>query len=210
MKNQLTITLLFLVGVVAIAQPLFNIVQNGKSEAVIVMSQSDETVNNDAKLFATQVEKSTGAVIPVVTTPVEGKLNIVLNVEKRTADKRDAFSITFPNASTMLINGTRNSIAYAFDYILERYFKVRRLIMNYHDSRWKNRPEFYDREFEVAYETLSNVSIPCSDMMQDASFNFKRSIYTHTSGWKTRVSFPGTHDIAKWAFPPSKYAEDNS
>ena len=209
-RHSLAIFLLAFTFIAVADHSFFPIVQNGKSEAVIVMQQSDETVNNDAKLFATQVEKSTGAVIPVVTTPIEGKLNIVLNLEERCTDKRDAFSITFPNATTMLIYGTRNSIAYAFDYILERYFRVRRLIMNYDDSRWQKRPEAYSREFEVAYETLPNVNIPCTDVMQDASFNFKRSIYTHVSGWKTRVSFPGTHDIAKWAFPPSKYADDDS
>ena len=210
LRYPLAVFLLTFAFIAVADLPSFPIVQNGSSNAVIVLPQNDSVVNTSAELFARQVEKATGASIPVANSPIADKLSIILQLEERNVDKRDAFSITFPNASTMLIKGTRNSIAYAFDYILERDFKVRRLIMNYDDLRWQKRPEAYSREFEVACERLSNVSIPCTDVMEDASFNFKRSIYTHASGWKTRISFPGTHDIAKWAFPPSKYADDNS
>ncbi len=210
MMRSLTILLMAFALIAEAAQPFFPIVQNGRSNAVIVSSQNDPVVNESAKLFAKQVEKATGANIPIITSPLAGKLNIILMREERNVDKRDAFSITFPNAATMLIKGTRESIPFAFEHLLERHFGLRRLTMNYQDFRWNSRPEAYSREFEVACEKLSNVSIPCFGVMQDASFNFKRSIYTHTSGWKARVSFPGTHDIVKWAFPPSKYADKDS
>ena len=190
----------------------FFLVKNGKTDLVIVQEKNPpKSLTAALESFTKLVKKSTGAEIPCAEKPQPGKKHIVLIREERPVDDLDRFTISFPDANTMRITGSAESIAFALDYLLENAFNIRRLVMHYSDWYWKNRPARVDRDLEVSCEKVSNASIPRKTVTQKASFNFKRHLYTHLlGGWKTRFAFPGVHDITKWAFPASKYAPKNT
>lgn len=194
------------------AESPFFLVKNGKTDIVIVREKNPpKSLASALESFTRLVKKSTGAVIPCAEKTQPGKRHIILIREKRPIADMDRFTISFPDANTMRIAGSTESLAFALEYLLENAFNIRRLILNYSDWYWKNRPARVDRELEISCEKVLTASVPRKTVTQTASFNFKRHLYTHLlGGMKTRFAFPGVHAITHWAFPSSKYAPHNT
>ena len=202
---------LLLTGCLCAEEGKFHFFRNGQMECVLVQKKgAPPPVTKAVREFTALVKRATGKNMSVCTRPVPGKKFILLQWEERKPHDTDRFSIRFPEKDCMLITGSGESISYALEYILENAFRVRRLVIHYADFRWRNRPKRIDRSLEISCEKVTEASLARRDISQTASFNYKRALWTHLSGWKTRDSFPGIHNMIMWAFPFSKYGPDNS
>ena len=180
-------------------------------ESVLVLENDAPPAVRDAvNDFIALVGKATGIKMDSSETPVPGKNNIVLQWEDRRPDEADRFTIHFPKKDLMQITGSGESVGYALEYIQEKAFKIRRLTPNYADSYWRDRPERIDRSLEISCGKVGSAAIARKDVSKTASFNYKRRLHTHASGWYVRNSFYGIHDMTSWAFPYTKYGPDNS
>ena len=101
----------------------FFLVKNGKTDLVIVLEKDPpKSLVKALESFTALVKKSTGAVIPCAEKPQPGKKHIVLIREKRPIADLDRFTISFPDANTMRITGSTESLAFALEHLLENAF----------------------------------------------------------------------------------------
>ena len=97
----------------------FPLVRQGLPVAEIVAS-GDRTVDADIAFFTNAVCRCTGAELPVVTARTPGVGAIRFELERRGVFEEDGFSISFPDAATLLVRGTSVSCRWALNRILER------------------------------------------------------------------------------------------
>ena len=101
---------------IAVSSFAFDIVKDGKATAELVTL---EPLVKHIEFFSGAVQKCTGAKLPIVESP-QGNLNkITFKLEERTPFTEDAYDITFPDAKTMLITGSRYSVRWALNRLLE-------------------------------------------------------------------------------------------
>ena len=100
---------------------VFPLVRGGRPEAVLV-STGDKTVDADIAFFTNAVFQCTGAHMPVVAARGQGVRAMTFAVERRGVFLEDDFSVSFPDADTLLVRGTSVSCRWALNRILERDF----------------------------------------------------------------------------------------
>ena len=104
------------------AEPRFEFVEDGQARCVLVASAGVK--HEDLDFFTNAVFRCTGAKIPVVEAAREDASNTVLGriefaVEKRPILMDSAYEVAFPDARTMRITGSDNSVRWALNRILE-------------------------------------------------------------------------------------------
>ena len=96
----------------AISSFAFDIVKDGKATTEIVVQ---EELARHVEFFCAAVKKCTGATLPQVSAPTEKLNRITFKLEQRSPFAEDAYDITFPDAKTMLITGSRYSVRWALN-----------------------------------------------------------------------------------------------
>ncbi len=100
----------------AISSFAFDIVKDGKATAEII---AHEELARHVEFFCTAVHKCTGVTLPQVDNPTDKLNKITFKLEQRSPFTEDAYDITFPDAKTMLITGSRYSVRWALNRLLE-------------------------------------------------------------------------------------------
>ena len=183
----------------------FALIRDGKPAAAI-RKTDNQNVNKAIAVFNDAVRRCTGTVLP----EADGKqphLNVIqLKLEQLPLDQMDRYTITFPDAKTMRITGTENSLTTAFNHILENHFSCRFLI-----PAIRGLP--YGEEINH-YPASKNVSIPQVPVSKSASFNLRRGVSYFNRPWDYRWNlFPGlsnSHLMTIDVFSVYKYAVDQS
>ena len=96
----------------------FTLVCGGKPAAEIVKTPE---IALHIDFFNLALQRCTGTTLPVVEKRSKGGNAIVFQLEKRRLDTEDAFEISFPDKSTMLIKGSRLSARWALNGLLEDF-----------------------------------------------------------------------------------------
>lgn len=186
----------------------FYLVKDGKPAAVLIRPQKYSSQVYDAiKDFSFRVGKCTGCELPIYDAAPGAK--ILFREEDRSPDDMDRYTIDFPSSQIMRITGSKHSIRYALNHLLEKYFGVRYLLA--FSKNLAGRPAGYSSDLETEYPVCKDVSVPIRTVTDTASFNFMRGYRAHDpQDWNARLSFCRSHGLAEDVFPWNKYAENNS
>ena len=215
--NRKMITLCSFFLALTVSATEFVLFKDGKPTVVLenaAFASADNGLNKEQKIFnrniaafAEKAGKCTGTALPVVDKAKPGQNRIIFNYAEKEQDRLDEFSWDFPDPKTMRITATPNSIKFALNGILEKYFGVM-FLMSY--PGWMKRPDGYDPDMETVYPAKKDVSVKMENFSDGAFFNCKRRIYMGYPDWRLRSAYPGGHGMAVFAFPAAKYAADNS
>lgn len=185
----------------------FQIYKDGKPEAVIVCLQPK---HHFASIWAKDLSRfsgyCTGTPLPIRKEGEPGKNIIQLNFREQKFED-DSFTIDFPDARTMRISGTRNSVKCGIVWLLEKYFNVRFLMQFPPD---KKRIAGYEADLEYDCPHAENVSVPMETVTQSPSVNLWRRINKNYHWYTRNLGIYGGHGISYFAFPIGKYGPDNS
>ena len=185
----------------------FALIRDGKPAAAI-RKTDNPNVNKAIANFNDAVKRCTGTVLPTADGKQSRMNTIQIKIQQLPLDQMDCYTITFPDAKTMLITATEPSLTAAFNHILEDHFSCRFLI-----PAVGGLP--YGEEINH-YPASKNVSIPRVPVRKDASskFNLRRSISYRIRAWdwrwNTSTQLDNSHMITIDVFPVYKYAVDQS
>lgn len=193
---------------VSLAAADFYLVKNGKPAAALIRPQGASARTYDAiKDFSFRIGKCSGVELPVYDAAPGAK--ILFQEEARTPEDADRYTIEFPNSRTMLITGSKYSIRYALNHLLEQYCGVRYLLA--FSKNLQIRPDGFSTDLEAEYPVCGDIAVPLDRIEKTASFNYMRGYRAHDpQDWNARLSFCRSHGLAEDVFPWNKYAENNT
>lgn len=208
MKKILFSTVLFLLTGCALILTAkeFPLLRQGKSVPVI-LENNDSEVQKAVRQFNEDMIRCGNTALKVVKSVPGNAYAIRFNVEKRTVMKEDDFSITFPDAKTMLITCSPFSAGNALRYILEEYAGVRYLFPVFAKGGQ------FGEEINH-YPSTKNLAIPRKTVHKKASYTLNRNVDWRMRSWNWRWNIRprilNGHMIPIDVFPVYKYAVDQS
>lgn len=127
MKKSKLLAAALLLGLTGLLQAgEFVLVKDGKSDVKIVCSQT-KRFKPYAQALADYIQKSSGAVLPIVPQTAGGK-QIKLVIEPKNHSDIEEFSFTFPDKNTLVISGgSENGLKFGVYRFLEMHLGLRRL-----------------------------------------------------------------------------------
>ena len=172
----------------------FVLVRAGKPAAEIVKTPE---IGRHIEFFNQALKRCSGTALPVVEKRSKGGNAIVFQLEKRRLDTEDAYEISFPDKSTMLIKGSGTSARWALNGLLED-LGVCFALAGPHGTY---------------YPKLANAGIPIQPIRKDAAFKLRRHMSAEDPAWEECLNGkrddPGTrfapHNLGN-ILPPEKYA----
>ena len=190
--------LLFLLIIVSFGNFLsageFVLVRDGKPVAEIVKTPE---IARHIEFFNQALQRCTGTALPVVEKRSKGRKTIVFQLEKRRLDTEDAFEISFPDQSTMLIRGSRISARWALNGLLEE-LGVCFVLAGPHGTY---------------YPKLADAEIPIQNIRKDAAFKLRRHMSVEDPVWEESLNGKKDDPCMKFVphnlgniLPPGKYA----
>ena len=183
----------------------FSLCKEGKPAAVLVIPKNAGKSFQDAvTVFNGELSRCTGIELPE-TSDLSGKLgNITFKLHDRPLSEMDAFSITFPDAKTMQIEGTEQSVRYAFNHLLEKHAGIRWFFM---PLKGFYGPEInhYPKKRDIAVPVKPFTAHPAVNLYRCASWRNRISAY-----WNRNMLIHGVHGMSMDVFPVWKYAADRS
>ena len=202
-KAFLLFLLLFCGNIFSAEFPLF---KEGKPAAELVMpKQTGKTFRDAVTFFNGELSRCMGTGLPQKSAP-SGKLgSITFKLHERPLSEVDAFSITFPDAKTMQIEGTEHSVRFAFNHLLEKHVGI----------RWFFPPVkgLYGPEINH-YPRKRNISVPIESVSERPPVNLYRTgtwrLGDFAYNWNKNSIISGGHMMTIDVFPVWKYAPDQS
>lgn len=169
---------------------------DGESRCEIV-STGNALVDADIVFFTNAVRRVSGAMLPIVATRSPDSRAVVFDVRKADLFHEDAYEVSFPNAQTMRVSGSRHSCRWALNHVLER-FGVVFCLPGEHGTHWPR---------------LRHLSLPATPFAGDASLKIERHLYKEDPAWERclggkeqRVGQFYNHNLCN-IFPVKKYGE---
>ena len=197
MKNMLS--LLAALTLIPVWSADFTLVQNNQPKASIVCGESlSAPVKTAVTNFNDTLKTITGTALQVVPDGADGN-RITLVVRKpESLHTADDFTIRFPDERTMEIEGTENSVQWAFNHIIREFAGAEWIL-----------PE----ECGLSYTPLKNLAVPAQTIdVKGISWPISRTLSVHHTWWmqNLRDGTKFSHELTTFAFPLSKYGKDNS
>ncbi|MDD4016404.1 MAG: DUF4838 domain-containing protein [Kiritimatiellae bacterium] len=176
------------------AAPLFKIVEDGKAAVSLIAPVKGEPAFEKAVAgFTNALKAVTGVALPV-SADAAGRVIRWQPIPNTNLMNEDEYSITFPDARTLLIKASPVSLQWAFNHILETAADVRYL---------------FPEKCGMAYRAMSDVSLPRADVRKSTSFPLLRSVYVLPSiapQWSFKASgIKQNHELTVVAFPAATY-----
>ena len=186
-------------------EELFTLVRDGAVNAVILRN-SDRSADGEIRYFNDAVYRCIRKRFPLVLQAKPGQNVIEIHLRKTAFAHDDEFKIEFPAKNRMRITATRQSLAFAFNHLLENYFGVRFLFVVTRETPFK--------EDVNHFPAVKNAAVPVKSVSKKASYNLNRQIDWKSVGWQkrwnTKVGLNAPHMMAYYSFPVYKYAADQS
>ncbi len=173
----------------------FQLVKDRKPAAVFISSPSVPLRHIDA--FNQFLKECSGTALPVEKQGIGGKNEIRFNIEKRSMENEDDFSIAFPEKNVMLITGSEISVRWALNRILEDFAGVRFVFPGKNGAHC---PKF------------SDLDVPEKTIAVHPSFNLYREFYFNEPEWgaclnEKQWNSPNFFNHNMWRiFPAEKYS----
>ena len=184
----------------------FVLVRDNRPEAVIVQGAGySPEIDRHVQFFNEELERCARTKLPVVKEADVDRNQIVFQVENRPLLQQDAFNIDFPDARTMRITGTKDSIRWALNHLLEQEIGIRWLFVplkGFYGPEINHYPQMKD--VTVKAESFSDQpAVPLSRMT-----DWKIAVFAPR--WNAIRRNPYSHCMTIDVFPVYKYAEDGS
>ena len=184
----------------------FQLFKDGKAAAALEMpGNAGKTLKDAVNFFNAELERCTGAKLPVHSRQTAGLNRIIFNIRKqRPLSETDAFAITFPDPRTMQIAGTEQSVRFAFNHILEKHAGIRWF---FYPLKGFYGPEInhYPRKNTLAVPLRAFSDCPSVNLYRCASWRNRLGV-----NWNRNMIMHSSHMISVDVFPVWKYAPDRS
>ena len=177
----------------------FVLVRDKRPQCTIIMPEKPpKTVSLAVLRFNRALKTITGTALPVVKRDVPGN-RITLAVRKPDSLLTlDDYTISFPDARTLRIEGSTASVQWAFNHIIREFAKAEWILIE---------------SCGLSYIPMKDLVIPARKIEhKNVSWPVYRS-YTHAAAWwmlNYQNQFRVGHDLTYHAFPYKKYEKDNS
>ncbi|MBO4492680.1 MAG: DUF4838 domain-containing protein [Lentisphaeria bacterium] len=203
---MLALTALFSVLLCVSCTSDFLLVRDGRPEAVIVRPrEADEKLDKHIQFFNAELERCTRTSLPVMNEAANDQNRIVFRLEERPFAEQDRFEIDFPDARTMRITGTTDSVRWALNHLLEQEMGI----------RWLLPPVkgMYGPEINH-YPQLKSASIKAKSVSGHPAVWVSREgawrIGGFAGNWNAIKRIQYIHGVTVDIFPVWKYAADGS
>lgn len=201
---------LLIVGAAVLSLPLaggeFVLVRDHQPEAVIVRdADASGTLDRHIEFFNAELSRCAKTALPVVKEAGADRNRIIFRLEKRPITERDAFAIDFPDARTLRITGTEDSVRWAFNHLLEQEIGIRWLLV---PMKGLYGPEINH------YPQLKDVVLKAESFSDRPAVSVSRAVDWRVTGfmanWNGFRRTADSHMTAVDVFPVYKYAENSS
>ena len=184
----------------------FLLVRDGRPEAVIVRPrEADEKLDRHIQFFNAEMERCTRTSLPVMNEAANDQNRIVFRLEERPFAEQDRFEIDFPDARTMRITGTTDSVRWALNHLLEEELGIRWLLpplKGFYGPEINHYPQLKTAAVRAkAYADRPAVWITREGDWQSLGF---------AKNWNAVKRLHYVHGLTADVFPALKYAADAS
>jgi len=175
----------------------FAFAENGVATCEIVRP-SEAVFLPDVQFFTNAVKRVTGADVPIVERRTSRRRAVSFTFVTRDLAHEDAYRVTFPDAKTLAVEGTRHSCRWALNALLEKDFGVCFCFNGPHGTHYPSRP---------------TVTRPAAAFAGDAAFKYHRELYCEDWAWERALSAKApegnffAHNLCT-LFPVAKYAKE--
>ena len=178
---------------------VFELVRENRAVCSVVLpDEAPKTVAGAVEKFNKTLKNITGTTLPTAKEDVPGNRIVFSLRETDSLLTADNYTIRFPDPRTMEIEGTEDSIQWAFNHIIREFAKAEWIL-----------PE----ECGLSYTALKDLVIPAEPIeIRDVSWPASRCHGLPDIWWtrNLRERVRMVHDLPVHTFPVSKYGKDNS
>ena len=190
MKNMLS--LLAALTLIPVWSADFTLVQNNQPKASIVCGERlSAPVKTAVTNFNDMLKTITGTALQVVPDGADGNRITFVVRKPESLHTADDFTIRFPDERTMEIEGTENSVQWAFNHIIREFAGAEWIL-----------PE----ECGLSYTPLKNLAVPAQTIdVKGISWPISRTLSVHHTWWmqNLRDGTKFSHELTTFAFPLS-------
>ena len=177
----------------------FALVKNHQPECSILLPEKENgKIAAAAAHFNEDLKTITGAALPIVRDDPQGNRITFVIRKPDSLWTMDNYTLTFPDPRTLQIEGTENSVQWAFNHILREYAKAEWIL-----------PE----NCGLSYTPMEDLTVPAQTVeVKDVSWPLSRTLSVHNMWWMQNLR-DGTkisHEITTFAFPYAKYSKNDS